>query len=143
MRFLLHVYEQISTEALALRATFSGCGWYVLIELHQILHVILATEEYGASVVNSCRYDIEDTLCPRRGYTTSLYNDSHCKQVRSYEVLINSYLFDQKCHRERLIQQPQLPALAFLVIRIPKDPTIQQRPMNVGNHRPNVSCAVR
>ena len=54
-----------------------------------------------------------------------------------------TYLLGQKSHRECLVKQPELPALTLLVIWIPEDATVEQRPMYVSDHTPDVSRGVR
>lgn len=64
-------------------------------------------------------------------------------QKRSGCVAKRLYLLGQVRHRERLVEQPQLPALALFVVGIAKDATVQQRPVNVRHHGPDVPRAVR
>ncbi len=54
-----------------------------------------------------------------------------------------AYLFGQVSHGECLVKQPELPLLAFLVIRISEDATVQQSPMNIRDHTPDISRRVR
>lgn len=54
-----------------------------------------------------------------------------------------THLLRQKRHRKRLIKQPQLPTPTLLIIRIPKDPPIQQRPMHIRHHTPDIPRRVR
>jgi hypothetical protein len=58
-------------------------------------------------------------------------------------VLQITYLLRQKGHRERLVKQPELPFLALLVVRIPKDATVEQRSMYIGDHTSDISSGVR
>jgi hypothetical protein len=54
-----------------------------------------------------------------------------------------TYLLDQKGHRECLVKQPELPALTLLVIWIPEDATIEQRPMYISDHTSHISRGIR
>ena len=52
------------------------------------------------------------------------------------------HLFSQERHRERLVEQSQLSALALLVIRIAEDPPVKQSSVNIRHHGTDVSRAV-
>jgi hypothetical protein len=54
-----------------------------------------------------------------------------------------TYLLGQKGHRKCLVKQPELPVLALLVRRIPKDATIEQRPVYISDHASNISRGIR
>jgi hypothetical protein len=54
-----------------------------------------------------------------------------------------AYLFSQESHRESFIKQPQFSLLALLIIRITKDAPIEQRPVDVSNHGPDVTRTIR
>lgn len=49
-----------------------------------------------------------------------------------------SSLLHNEAHGSTLIQQPQLPILALLVLRVPIDPPIKQRPVEVPHQAPNI-----
>ena len=46
-------------------------------------------------------------------------------------------------HRRALVQNPQLPLRTLLIRRVRKDPPIQQCPVSVRNHTPNIPRTVR
>ena len=53
-----------------------------------------------------------------------------------------TYLLSQESHRECLIKQPQFSTLTLLIIGVTKDPTIQQRSMDIGHHVSDIPRAV-
>jgi|SRR6266436_4373879 len=69
-------------------------------------------------------------------------------RVIGHSLIINkcriiTYLLSQKGHRECLVKHPELPILALLVIRIPEDATIEQRPMYISDHTSDISRRIR
>lgn len=73
--------------------------------------------------MDALRDDVEDPLRARRREAARLLREQR--------------------HRERLVQHAQLAALALLVVRVPEDPAVDQRPVHVGDHRADVARAVR
>ena len=46
------------------RVTALRCrGRGVVVKLHEVLHVVSATQEHGTSLMDGGRSDVEDTLC--------------------------------------------------------------------------------
>jgi hypothetical protein len=58
-------------------------------------------------------------------------------------VLQITYLLRQIGHRECLVKQSELPLLALLVVRVPKDTTVEQRSMYIRYHTPDIPSGVR
>ena len=67
------------------------------------------------------------------------YPTPHCRRESKES---QTYLLGQESHRECLIKQPQLSTLTLLIIGVTKDPTIQQRSMDIGHHGADIPCAV-
>ena len=67
----------------------------------------------------------------------------HRSQSDNKRVLQITYLLGQKGHRECLIKYPELPVLTLLVMWIPEDATIEQRPMYISDHTSNISRRIR
>ena len=95
----------------------------LLVEAHQVLDVLVRTEEHGQPLVNAGRLDVQDSLGTRRGGSTGLLT--------------------QVGHGEGLVQDPQLSVLGLGVTRVSKDSSVQQGSVDVGHHGTNVSRAVR
>lgn len=115
------------------------------VEFHHFLHVIPATQINAGPLVYAGRHDVKDTLGTSCGDAPGLNSMTYSlitspAQGRAPEI---TYLLRQIRHRERLVKQPELPFLAFLVIRIPKDATIKQRPVYIGDHTSDISSGVR
>jgi len=94
----------------------------LFVEFQQIIDIVFAAQEYGASFVNVCGYNIQDSPSSSRRNSSGLLS--------------------KECHGERLIQESQLSLLALLVIWVPEDATVQECSMDVRNHRPDVSSTV-
>jgi hypothetical protein len=62
----------------------------------------------------------------------------HVSSTRPKET----HLLDEERHWESLVEQPQLSALALLVLGIPEDSTVEERAVDVGNHGSDVSRRV-
>jgi hypothetical protein len=86
--------------------------------------------------------DVEDALITRCGNSSSLGKD-HRSQSDNKRVPHITYLFDQKGHRECLVQYPEFPVLTLLVIWISEDATIEQRPMYISDHTSHISRRIR
>jgi hypothetical protein len=50
------------------------CSRRILVELHQVLHIVFAAEEYRASIMDRCRNYIKDSVCSCGSNTSSLHN---------------------------------------------------------------------
>lgn len=94
----------------------------LLVKAHQVLDVVLATEEDRQPLMDPSRLDVQDPLGTRRGSSTGLLG--------------------QVSHGEGLVQDTQLAVLGLGVARVPKDSSVQQGSVDVGYHRSDVSCAV-
>lgn len=51
-------------------------------------------------------------------------------------------LLSQESHREGLVEQPQLAALALLIVRISENAAVQKGTMHVGNHGSDVASTI-
>ena len=87
------------------------------------------------------RHDVQDPFRPRRRDTSRLRRRS-APRTQGKEGRPCTHLLRQKGHRERLVQQPQLARLALLVVRVAKDAAVEQRPVHVGDHAPDVARRV-
>lgn len=117
------------------------------------MHVVFAAEEDGTAFVDVFRLDIQDTLRPRRRQSARLYTNKRTNNIHTQSAHTafttkqerdgRTDLLRQKRHRKRLIKQPQLPTLTLLIVRIAKDAPIEQRPMHVRHHTPDIPRRVR
>jgi hypothetical protein len=53
------------------------------------------------------------------------------------------YLLGEVSHGEGLIEKPEFPLLALLVVGVTENATVQQRSVNIGHHRPDIPSRVR
>jgi hypothetical protein len=87
--------------------------------------------------------DVEDSLSTRCGNSSGLGNvKDHGSQSDHKRVQRITYLLGQKGHRECFVKQPELPILTLLVNWIPKDATIEQRPVYIGDHTSHISRGI-
>lgn len=77
----------------------------LLVEANHILHVLLGTQEYGQTLVDTRRLNIQNPLGTGRGQTASL--------------------FRQVGHREGFVQDSQLSVRALLVTGVTKDSSVE------------------
>jgi hypothetical protein len=88
--------------------------------------------------------DVENALSTRCGDSSGLGNNrDHRSQSDNKPVPHITYLLGQKGHGECFVKQSELPVLTLLVIWIPKDATIEQRPMYISNHTSHISRRIR
>lgn len=92
--------------------------------------------------MNAGRHDVEDARGTCRGDSPSLDNIEY-HSITAPDRGQATYLLSQKCHRECLVKQPELPVLTLLVVGIPKDATVEERPMYISNHTSDISCGIR
>jgi hypothetical protein len=94
--------------------------------------------------MNALWDDVEDALSTRCGNSSGLDNDKdHRSQSDNKRVPRITYLLGQKGHRECLVKHPEFSALTLLVNRIPKNATIEQRPMYISDHTSYISRGIR
>lgn len=95
----------------------------LLVKLGQILNILLATKEHRAPLVDARRLDVQNT-------SSTSDRDS-------------SRLLREHRHRERLVQDTELAALALFVIWVSEDSTVQEGTMYVRNHGPKTQGSVQ
>lgn len=79
------------------------------------------------------RLDVKDPLFASGGESSSLYGKVNDIFSLS-RATGDPYLLGEVGHGECLVEKPEFPALAFLVIGITEDTTVQQRSVNIRNH---------
>lgn len=107
------------------------------------MDIVSGAQEDGTSLVNTSGLDIKDSLGTGCSHAASLCvlkkgSDGHC----SSRCISLTYLFGQKGHGEGFVKNAQLSILALLVRGVAKDTSVQQRSVNIGDHRPDVSGGV-
>lgn len=125
----------------------------LLVDRNDLLHLVIAAHEDARSIVDMLGHHRQHPFHPaidrlpaswsrmsadgRGGSKWAPLATPRPDGERSLTIL------EDHRHGRTLVQDPQFAFRTFLVRRIGKDASVQQRPISVGHHRANISSAVR